>query len=351
MRSVPAMRTRWAAAGAAVAVALGAGGVGLSQATSPDGASTYVPIVPCRLADTRASSSAGPYSEPLGADGVLVYDGWGDVPGDCNLPPGTNGLQLNVTAVNATTLTNLRFYPDGAATPTASNLNPAPGQPPIPNAVTVSLNTTTGKFAVFNRFGSVDVVIDVLGYYTDHHHDDRYYSKPEVYTKSEVDALLSEPPVTTYTPHFLDATTLGAQPWQLNASRRWQHTQVAANTGCLLFPVVVPAGTRLNTVNLAYSAPTDVLVQTRLVSVRRGGGVGGPPTEVINMINSSVPLSGGLGSRSTAIAHDRDDVPPGADEGPIPGPDYDTYFSLCTSHNMILWSVTLLYTSGVPIGP
>ena len=99
------------------------------------------------------------------------------------------------------------------------------------------------------------------------------------------------------------------------------------------------------------SAATNVLVHVRIVSLRRGGGVGGPPTEIINMVNQSVTLNGGLGSRSTAIAHDRNDVPPDADAGPIPGPDYDTYASLCTTHEMTLWSLTLTYTSGVPIGP
>ena len=173
-------RSRWAAIGAAVAVSLGAGGLGIARATAPGGASAYVPIVPCRLVDTRPESNVGPQTGPLvGPDAALTVDGWGDVAGDCDLPTGTTGLQLNVTAVGATQLTNLRFYPAGAATPTASNLNPAPGEPPTPNAVAVSLDAATGRFNVFNRFGAVDVVIDVQGYYTDHEHDDRYYPRAE----------------------------------------------------------------------------------------------------------------------------------------------------------------------------
>lgn len=164
-------RARWAAFGAAVAVSLGAGGLGIASATSPDGASAYTPISPCRLADTRPDSNVGPHSAPLGAEQAYTFDAWGDVPGDCNLPTGTTGLQLNVTAVGATQLTNLRFYPTGQPTPTVSNLNPSPGAPPTPNAVAVTLNATDGKFDVFNKFGSVDVVIDVAGYYGDHQHD------------------------------------------------------------------------------------------------------------------------------------------------------------------------------------
>lgn len=165
-----AHRARWAAFGAAVAVSLGAGGLGIVSATAPDGASAYTPIDPCRLADTRVDGNVGPHNTPLGPDAVFTFDGWGDVPGDCNLPENTTGLQLNVTAVGATQLTNLRFYPAGGATPTVSNLNPSPGAPPTPNAVTVSLNDA-GQFDVFNRFGNVDIVIDVAGYYGDHQHD------------------------------------------------------------------------------------------------------------------------------------------------------------------------------------
>lgn len=163
-------RARWAAFGAAVAVSLGAGSIGLVSATAPEGAAAYQAINPCRLADTRPDSNVGPYAAPLGADQIYTFDGWGDVPGVCDLPTGTTALQLNVTAVNATQLTNLRFFPTGSEVPTASNLNPAPNQPPTPNAVTVTLNSE-GKFDVFNRFGSVDLVIDVAGVYTDHQHD------------------------------------------------------------------------------------------------------------------------------------------------------------------------------------
>jgi hypothetical protein len=175
-------RTSWAAIGAAVAVSLGAGGLGIVQATSPDGASTYVPITPCRLMDTRpGTGQVGVQVGPLvGPDAETTVEAWGDVAGDCNLPGDIRGLELNVTATDASQLTNLRFYPEGADTPTASNLNPAPGAPPTPNAVTVGLNSTNGRFHVFNRFGSVHVIIDVQGYYTDHHHDDRYYTETEV---------------------------------------------------------------------------------------------------------------------------------------------------------------------------
>jgi hypothetical protein len=76
-------RSRWATVGAAVAITLGAGGIGISHATSDagDGAvSAFFPIEPYPLA-TNAT---------IGADTSIGLDGWGTT-GDCNLPTGTTG--------------------------------------------------------------------------------------------------------------------------------------------------------------------------------------------------------------------------------------------------------------------
>ena len=127
------LRTRWAAIGAAIAVTLGAGGVGVSYATISSGErAVYVPISPCRLADLRpAPDTVGPRTAPLGPGETYTLDGWGSI-GNCTLPSGAAALSLNVTALNATANTNLRFFPAGIAVPTAANLNPAPGQPAVP---------------------------------------------------------------------------------------------------------------------------------------------------------------------------------------------------------------------------
>lgn len=174
-----AARSRWAAIGAAVAVSLGAGGVGISQATTDSGdgpVSAFFPIEPCRLADNAT----------IGADTSITLDGTGTT-GACELPESVTGLAANVTAVGATQQTNLRFYAADSDVPDTANLNPTPGAPPTPNAVNIPINTNTGQFSVYNRFGTVAVFIDILGYYDDHTHDNRYY------TKAEVDDLLANP--------------------------------------------------------------------------------------------------------------------------------------------------------------
>lgn len=176
-----AMRTRWAAVGAAVAISLGVGGIGISHAVIDSGVkNVFVPLdAPCRLVDTRpGSDNVGTRSTPLPAGTAVTFDAFG-TNGNCTLPTGFSGLALNVTPVNASANTDIRLYPTGGTVPLTSNLNPEAGTLPVPNAVDVGVSTA-GEFDVLNKFGTVDIVIDVAGYYDDHHHDDRYPTFDEV---------------------------------------------------------------------------------------------------------------------------------------------------------------------------
>lgn len=164
------LKTRWAAIGAAVAVTLGAGGLGISYATSPTGATAFVPITPCRIVDTRpAPDTVGARTSPLGPEETFTVDAHGNNGNCTGIPTEATGLSLNVTALGATSGTFLTLWATGATQPTASNLNPQPGQPPTPNAVTTGVSAT-GQFNIFNKVGSVNVIVDIVGYYSDHQH-------------------------------------------------------------------------------------------------------------------------------------------------------------------------------------
>ncbi len=124
------------------------------------GESTFVPTTPCRLLDTRP-----PGGVPFTPGETRTLDAHG-FNGACNLPSDAVGLSMNVTALDATVVgTYLTVWPDGVAMPTASSLNPSPGQPPFANAVTTPLSAA-GRFNVFNYSGNVNVIIDINGYYT-----------------------------------------------------------------------------------------------------------------------------------------------------------------------------------------
>ncbi len=190
-------RTRWAAIGAAVAVTLGAGSMSMVSAdTSPEGAATFVGTDPCRILDTRDAPNRVNSFDTLGPSGTITVTASGDV-GNCKAADGTaipaaaTGLQLNVTALGASAITDLRVYPGAGAPPTASNLNPYPGEPPVPNAVTVKLDGSD-QFSIWNNQGNVDVLVDVVGYYTDEFTITGDEVKDSSLTKSDI---LDEPGV------------------------------------------------------------------------------------------------------------------------------------------------------------
>ena len=158
-------RSRWAAIGAAVAVSLGAGGLAITNAASaPGGRSAFVPITPCRLFDTRSDSSVGARKTPLIVGESFVQQVTG-TNGNCTIPLDAVGIAFNVTAVNGTSASYLTVWPSDAPRPLASNLNWIAGAPATPNKVDVKLSGD-GKASFFNNAGTVDVIADIVGYYT-----------------------------------------------------------------------------------------------------------------------------------------------------------------------------------------
>lgn len=172
-------RSRWAAVGAAVAITLGAGGIGLVSATQPNDAVAFVPITPCRLFDTRPDFQVGDRSAPLGPGDTHTVEAIGDN-GDCTgIPANATAVSMNMTSTDATAPTFLTVWAAGDTRPDASSMNPVPGAPAVPNGVISALNGD-GEFSVYNLVGNVHVLADVNGYYIDHDHDDRYYTKNQV---------------------------------------------------------------------------------------------------------------------------------------------------------------------------
>ena len=193
------LRTRWSAVGAAVAVTLGAGGIGLVSATSPSDATTFVPITPCRLFDTRPEFQVGDRGTPLGAGDVHTVIATGDNGNCIGIPTNATAVSMNMTSTDATAPTFLTVWAAGESQPSASSMNPIPGSPATPNGVIAALNSD-GEFSTFNLAGSVHVFADINGYYVDHDHDDRYYTQDQVdanfahtndvYTKDDLQTIL-----------------------------------------------------------------------------------------------------------------------------------------------------------------
>jgi hypothetical protein len=69
----------------------------------------------------------------------------------------------NVTAVAPSSASHLDVWPAGASRPDTSNLNFVAGDI-VPNLVVVKIGSG-GKILLQNHVGSVDVIVDVVGYY------------------------------------------------------------------------------------------------------------------------------------------------------------------------------------------
>ena len=124
-----------------------------------DAAGRYVALSPRRVLDTRDGLGA-----PLAQVGQTPLEvtllGRGGVP-----TSGVSGVMLNVTAVTPTRDTYVTVYPGGGDRPTASNLNVSVGQV-IPNMVLARIGPE-GTVLMYNNGGVVDLVAEVVGYFTD----------------------------------------------------------------------------------------------------------------------------------------------------------------------------------------
>ena len=124
-----------------------------------DGASSrYVALTPSRVLDTRDGTGA-PQATVGQAPLTLSLAGRNGIPSD-----GATGVLLNVTAVRPTADTYLTVYPSGGDRPLAANLNAVAGQV-VPNMVLGRLGED-GAVSIFNYAGQIDIVADVMGYFT-----------------------------------------------------------------------------------------------------------------------------------------------------------------------------------------
>ena len=139
----------------------------VTPVSGPVSTGLYHPVVPNRVLDTRdgtggvAAAKLGP-----GQTSDVRVAGTQSVPSS-----GAAAVVLNVTVTGATAASYLTVFPTGVARPVASNLNFVAGQT-VPNRVIVQLGSnatagTNGWVSFYNPAGSVDVIADVAGWFTD----------------------------------------------------------------------------------------------------------------------------------------------------------------------------------------
>jgi hypothetical protein len=122
----------------------------------------FVGVDPCRVADTRGNGFTGTYGPPsLVANATRTFI----ITGQCSIPSGAAAVSFNFGALNVGGAGDLRVGPS-APLPGASTLNYNANTPNIANAAVVPLGGT-GGIVVQADAVSIDLIIDVNGYYLD----------------------------------------------------------------------------------------------------------------------------------------------------------------------------------------
>jgi hypothetical protein len=161
------LRIRWAAIGAAIAVTIGTGGLIGVNAAQTDQSSTFVPVTPTRIFDTRSSAKIGNFTEGT----ITELQVTGSIKTAANetkvvVPTGSTAVSANVTVVAGETGPYdgyVTVYPCDVKRPDASSLNFINAQT-IPNAVSVPLSAN-GKVCIY-VYGKAHILFDIVGYYS-----------------------------------------------------------------------------------------------------------------------------------------------------------------------------------------
>lgn len=143
----------WVLAAAAL-VLVGGSAIAVDASSSGADGSVLVPTVPTRVLDTRVP---GAQFDTLGASGVGTLDFTGVIPADAR------AVDLNMTITDGTQPSFLTVWPTGGDKPNSSVLNWLDASPDA-NAVSIQLGTGQA-IDIGNEFGTVNVVVDMMGYY------------------------------------------------------------------------------------------------------------------------------------------------------------------------------------------
>lgn len=141
----------------------------------PSPASTvYVPITPCRILDTRLITGGklgdGTTRSYMVA-GSTGFAAQGGNPAGCGIPTNATAISVGLTANGPTANGYLRAWPSAIATePTATVLTYLKGPGNI-STPTLSITPGVAKgITVRNHVATIDLVIDVTGYYVTQTH-------------------------------------------------------------------------------------------------------------------------------------------------------------------------------------
>ncbi|MCU1496641.1 MAG: Alkaline phosphatase [Acidimicrobiales bacterium] len=127
----------------------------------------YVPVTPCRLADTRPGTALDPNAQrgfKVGGTGE-AFASQGGTPGGCGVPVGAKAIEASVTAVAPSGDGFFRAWPTGVTPPNATFLNYTAGRN-ITNTGAIAVAASAATELTVKNFGATaHYVVDVQGYF------------------------------------------------------------------------------------------------------------------------------------------------------------------------------------------
>jgi hypothetical protein len=139
---------------------------GYYSAAGGEGYTFTTEAAPVRICDTRPANPSHLTGGDNQCDGMTLHTGATDtihVGNLAGIPIVATSVVVNLTAVSPTLGTFLTVFP-ATPRPLVSDLNPAAGD--VKGNLVVAKLSPTGTISIYNNAGSVDVVVDVLGWYS-----------------------------------------------------------------------------------------------------------------------------------------------------------------------------------------
>lgn len=145
----------------------GTGEIVAAAATSSD--QVFVPITPCRVADTRAAGGqmAADETRDFYITGSSGFETQGGTSGGCGVPANASAVEINITAPNAGGNGWMRVWPTDQSPPNATILSYT-SVFSASNAGAVAICGSCGTHLSAKTYAyPTHVLLDVLGYYVD----------------------------------------------------------------------------------------------------------------------------------------------------------------------------------------
>jgi hypothetical protein len=120
---------------------------------------------PVRICDTRGGNPSNLSGSAAQCNGTsLVGTRSVQVSGLAGVPSGAKAVVINLTGVLPTAPTFLTVFPNSPPSPLVSDLDQVPGD--VGANLAVATLSSSGTIEILNYTGSIDVVVDVLGWYS-----------------------------------------------------------------------------------------------------------------------------------------------------------------------------------------